>query len=92
MSIPTGTARLDAQMEAEQAFDPEATHAMAVALVGARWILGAGSRSGESAIRLAQGIVEIATRGERDPWRLRAEAVRRQLGTCSAMNAAAAAV
>ncbi len=60
----------------EQAFDPEATHAMGIAFEGARWVLGLAGRSGDVTERLARTIIEFATRGERNPWRLRARVFR----------------
>jgi hypothetical protein len=77
MSIPAGgRAFVCARYRHEQAFDPEAMHAMGIAFDGARWALGGAADTEESARRLAELIVELATAGERNPWRLRAGALR----------------
>ncbi len=72
----SAVAAWDARAPAENAFDPETTHAMSVAFDGARWVLGLANKSSEAADRLAQMIVAVAMTGERNPWRLRATALR----------------
>ncbi len=58
------------------AFDPEATRAMGVAFVGACWALGIAGKSSDVKARVALLIVDLAARGERDPGRLRTQALR----------------
>ena len=65
-----------ARMAAEKVFDPEATHAMGLALVGACWALGPAGKSSDVKVRLALMIIDLAARGERDPGRLRTGALR----------------
>jgi hypothetical protein len=60
----------------ELAFDPEATHAMGLALVGACWALGPAGKSNDVKRLLARMIIDHAAQGERDPSRLRTYALR----------------
>jgi hypothetical protein len=77
MSTPrVGKTTLLAQIAAEQAFDPEATRAMGIAFDGACWALGLANKSSAPALSVAHRVVQFATIGERDPWRLRAEVLR----------------
>ncbi|HUI97410.1 MAG TPA: hypothetical protein VLX44_16770 [Xanthobacteraceae bacterium] len=61
---------------AERVFDPEATRAMGLALVGACWALGPASMSSDVKAHLARMIIDLAAQGERDPGRLRTGALR----------------
>jgi len=77
MSISAGGCALScAQSAQEQVFDAEAMHAMRIAYDGARWILGRAAQTEEWGTRLAQLVIEAATTGERDPWRLRTDVLR----------------
>jgi len=69
-------AEMLAGMGAERVFDPEATRAMGLALVGACWALGPAGKSSDVKARLALMILDLAARGERDPKRLRTGALR----------------
>ncbi len=73
MRVQGTNAVWDSKVSMENAFDPEATHAMAVAFNAARWVLGFSSKSDHAAERVAHATVKIARTGERDPWRLRAQ-------------------
>ena len=75
MRIPTGGNAPSRELSSgERAFDPEATHAMSVAFDGARWVLG--GLANPTSARVAELIIELASAGERDPWRLRAGVLR----------------
>lgn len=76
MSGPAAGSAASRELARERAFDPEMTQAMRIAFAAAQWVLG-GDLSSRSANRLARSIVEVATTGENDPWRLRATVFRR---------------
>lgn len=67
---------MPAAMAAERVFDPEATRAMGLALVGACWVLGPLGKSSDVKVLLARMILDLAARGERDAGRLRMGALR----------------
>ena len=62
---------MPAALAAERVFDPEATRAMGLAMVGACWALGPLGKSSAVKVLLARMILDLASRGERDPGRLR---------------------
>ena len=77
MSISAGgCARSCAQTPPDKVVDAEAVHALRSAYDGARWILGRAAQTEEWGTRLAQLVIEAATTGERDPWRLRTDVLR----------------
>ncbi len=77
MNLPEGGSEIvRAPAATEAAFDPEVTHAMGLAFVGACWALGIAGKSSDVKARVALMIVDLAARGERDPGRLRMEALR----------------
>ncbi len=76
MSLEGGSGIALAPVAADRAFDPEAIHAMGLALVGACWALGSAGKVGEVKARIALSIVNLAAEGERDPARLRSAALR----------------
>lgn len=77
MSRPhAGNGFTRARATTERVFDPETTHAMGLALVGACWALGPAGKSSDVKARLALMILDLAAQGERDPRRLRTGALR----------------